>query len=1397
MEEKKAPEHLLRATKLDISKAFETLAHTLDTVGLFCYYAGDYLSETLVMTFGSKSSPGLYEVVGDAPLHCLAAAERPTGPEAERLLGLTHPEVARFVDDFLSVIGMFGDRHLDHMGRLEAILQGLLGEEGVNRKKMGEEGEATNFKHAFGVVLDLCRRKMGAPWAKIVKTHALVIDFVEGRAPAPDAGTTASVRGLLQFVLQCAPGMGRTLLARLNMADGEIERVRLKRPRDWKSHQPSFAFKGESREQGEEMLRRSLSLFLRFAAIQKGKLYWSSLEAMLPPHIRTSCPGKESEKNFKKFVMDSSGVSLYAICLATMKQLKYEFSEGEQEVFNKFEEMGEHATTINHRELLTELFIAIKMGPEFPGDLLQMINDNTAAENWTRKSKHDHARVDQILSVIGVLETVFKFKLWGERVTSEDNFADGPTRKEKSAEHEAALAALEDKMGQKSSFVHLEAAVTDLGWDRAHDGEAEQDWYTYVVQVLKLIEGEHPGVAEKACGVPIGEIVAALEGAATSQPIPDVFVADGDYVEKMKSEVRLALTSAKVPTANQLQKRLDKLQRQLGKVKGTAAFNRSLGKGSGSDPQRSIEEALQAQFEWVWDLLAVENEDFDPGAKSSRPPAAQPEPLELGEGFRSQGPLDLISGYSGIESVGQSAIDTGWGRLAAFAERSPGLRDFLALRHPEAQGFESVEELALSKLRAILMSAGPTCTEHATANLYASGNQASFGGQEYERWGALIEKFQPAAAHAECTVGVLRSVKGKPSPLEMLKKNCPSYHITWVQLDAGKTKSPLTGAVAPLSHKRLHVFAWRKQDFIEPPEVDIPQLEGRPPTAEFAEDELQEGREYRAMAVDDMASLVFRDKARISDCGASYAHIHDPERGRGDKLYTNVVEDGKLGPMSTATSEAGSKWGPRELNGSAAVTMRTNQELARGYLVAHRQLKGSHLLDCRSRLGQGAIGAMIPMNVADAVACILIRECLRVQADGATAQEKWEASHKVLSARGKRKAVVASAEMEARVMKTRVEVMLGGKKPRTLKAYNAGFEHWKSVAEAKGWGQWLDDIELEERQQRILWWMAYEKSEHNIKASSIRAKKSAIRWHHVACLRTDPFEGCTSVDAWLSNLDKMDGPVNQKIPVVITLLKMIGCLLDPEDYDHKVVRAAMLTGFWLLLRSAEYLADDAGNFDPDRSATWGDLLGRDKDGNILSMMQLTHPMAEEMIEMTLRLYSGKNSLETCTRTVFASSDDSEEAKAHVAELKEKLRQQGSEFADRFAVGELEEMVSVCPVKAVRGVLKDFVQLHKRMPTPEEPLFAKKDGTVVTREEMSNWLKLGAECCGIPKASVASHSLRRGGASAYTAAGVSDNNVQRFGRWTSLAYQAYVYAHAQVMEKALASAAVAVPRFEMN
>ena len=1390
MEEKKAPQHQTRITKLDLKAAFTVLGHVARRVGLFCYCAAEYLSICLVMIFGSKSSPGLFEPVGDAVLQCLVADSRPADATEGQAVGETHPEIARFVDDLASLIGMFGNRCGDHMHRLQGIVQELLGPEGVSLDKMEDEGAPTNFKHVFGVVIDMTRRLMGAPWGKLVKVHGLVGAFVEGRAPAPSAEDALSLRGLLQYALECAPGMGRWVLPRLNTADADITRHRLKDPAGWRSYRPSFALQGETRTQGEEMLRRGLSLILRLAAIQRGKLLQCSFEAILPPHVRMTCPGKETPEAFADFIMDASGEKLYAICLEDGAQLQYEFSEAEQTLFNNFAE-GEHGVTINHRELLTELFIAVKMGPQHAGKLLNMINDNTAAEGWTRSSKHDHARVDQVLSVIGVFETLFKFRCWGSRVTSKDNFADLPTRSELQGQYVKELAKLEEKHGWQASWVELDSDTVELGWGQMHQQLPEQDWFEYASQALRRTEEEHPGLARATCGVDTSEVIEALEAAGRRQPLPDVFVADGDFVEKDKSRERLTLTEEKVLTENILQRKLARLQEKWGKAEGSRTFNQSLNRAADDDPQESIISELQRTFDRTWDLLGTLNRDYDPSKSRSDPPRGKVSPLMLGEEFRAvKGtPLGLLTGFSGIGAVDTALSDTGWGELLGHAERNPVLRQFLQEKHPRALAFESVADLWHSDIQGSLISLGPLCTQHATSNRFKAGNQAAYGGKEFQECGSLIEAKQPAAGHVECTTGVLDSTDGTPSPLQVLVDSAPSYWVQHVILAAGNTVSPLTGLVAPLAHKRVHVFLWRKADFPKPPQPHIPQLEGRPPVAKDAEDEVHEAKEYRKMPDTDIASLCFREQARISEHGASYASIFQPEGGRGNKQFTNVVEDWQLGPMSVATSEAGSKWGPRALNGKAEVTMRRNAEIARGYLVADRQLKGSSLLEDRSRVGQGALGSTIPMNVADAVACALVREVLRVQEDGATAHEKWLAGKKLPTAKGKRKPVDLTPQMESRVMLTLQGVMESGKKPATLKAYNAGFDHWRQVAESKGWGVWLDEIEnLEERQRRILWWLAYEKSEHNLKARSLRAKKSGVRWKHIANLRADPFEECKTVDAWLSNLEKMDGPAHPKIPVVITMLKMIFVLLDQSNYDHKSLKGALVTGYWFCLRSIEYLAEDSGVFDPDRSLVWGDITGRDENGRVLDMQE----WCQHMSEMSLRLFSGKNTLETCTRTVYENVGDGQEAQKQLDSL-QTLLGDGVEFS----CGELEELVCVCPVRAIKSLLKAHLAEKRSLPRPEDAVFSKADGSVWTRGEVSEWLKKAAEICKVPGARVASHSLRRGGASAYVAAGLSDEHIERFGRWTSAAYKAYVFQHAEAIKEALLAAAVQVPRFEMN
>ena len=170
-----------------------------------------------------------------------------------------------------------------------------------------------------------------------------------------------------------------------------------------------------------------------------------------------------------------------------------------------------------------------------------------------------------------------------------------------------------------------------------------------------------------------------------------------------------------------------------------------------------------------------------------------------------------------------------------------------------------------------------------------------------------------------------------------------------------------------------------------------------------------------------------------------------------------------------------------------------------------------------------------------------------------------------------------------------------------------------------------------------------------------------------------------------------------------------------------------------------------------------DVCFRDAAGNVLPFH-----IFYLAVEMTLTLYSSKNNMETCTRSLARVPDS-----------------------------------QTCVVAAVVAVLKMHLEQKKSLPLLTAPVFAKASGQAYTRDDVSQVLKLAAEACKIPGATVASHSLRRGGCSSYVAAGCGDDHIARFGRWTSLAYKAYVFAHAKTLHAALKTAAHLVPRFERN
>ena len=912
-EEKRYPNHEIRFARDDMASAFKHIALRLRKVGLFATTVLCFVLISLTFIFGGKPYPGGFDPLGDAILKATLAMSRPE--ESWALNGEQHPECGRFVDDLFSIIAMTGNRCGDHLRRLREIVVAIMGEEGLNYEKQTEEGTPTCFKYAFGVVLDAVDRLVMSQWSKVVKLFNLTIDFVNGTTEGLNLGTIESVTGIARNVLFSCPGNGlaRIVLPRLEAAIKDAHR---QFPQPKHIHPPAWCMpksrlRGEDEAQGQENLRRALNLLLRLAVIEKGKLLRCPYEMALAPEIRMTWPGKEKEDTLVFMQMDASKEGLYLIDLATGRYIQEEFTPEEQELFNAFER-GEDAVTINHRELLSELFGVVLLGPKHAGKLINLVNDNTAAEHWTTKDRHGDAKVDQVLSLLGLSETLLRQTLFGSRVKTGDNFADFGTRKDKKEEYQRGIAELERKHGWKATKVEVPHWLRKMGWTQLKEQVIEGDWYAQAMQFVQWLEDEHSRLIESQCAVEGALIVEALKHAAWGARILEVPTPDGDFAPSTLSQARVWATQAVPLTPNQLQRSLYEFQKQFGDTVGAKEFCLHHGLPEYEDPQEAIWEHLESAYEEVFLTFAVDNKKFQPGQKRESPPS--PMKLSLPPGCRIQGKKKLSSAFTGTGSVDTSMEDTGHIEVVSFCEQAPHLVNHLKVQHPKAEALERLTDFLEPqyKRHAHHHDASPPCPAHATANLYRRGNDDEFCGRHFEEQGKYIEHLEPLSAHIECNLGVLERQPGRKSPMETLESNLPSYYVTYHKVDAGRTASPATGRQAAMCHERIHVFCWRKSCFDKKPKVGHLVNKAKPVTSyEDRLDTPSEGQYYYTMPTEDQKAITYFTDVKASRHAVRIGEIYKPEPGRGHHLFPNGIEDPRVGPGSVDTAVSGSKWIPR------------------------------------------------------------------------------------------------------------------------------------------------------------------------------------------------------------------------------------------------------------------------------------------------------------------------------------------------------------------------------------------------------------------------------------------------------------------------------------------------------
>ena len=107
--------------------------------------------------------------------------------------------------------------------------------------------------------------------------------------------------------------------------------------------------------------------------------------------------------------------------------------------------------------------------------------------------------------------------------------------------------------------------------------------------------------------------------------------------------------------------------------------------------------------------------------------------------------------------------------------------------------------------------------------------------------------------------------------------------------------------------------------------------------------------------------------------------------------------------------------------------------------------------------------------------------------------------------------------------------------------------------------------------------------------------------------------------------------------------------------------------------------------------------------------------------------------------------------------------------------------TLCPLVALQEMRRHFPQRFLGGKEAHLPLFRWADGSYIVRDELQSYLQVAAAADGREAADIGSHSLRIGGATAMAHVVGDLAKVQRFGRWSSDAFHAYIWDGHQTME----------------
>ena len=308
----------------------------------------------------------------------------------------------------------------------------------------------------------------------------------------------------------------------------------------------------------------------------------------------------------------------------------------------------------------------------------------------------------------------------------------------------------------------------------------------------------------------------------------------------------------------------------------------------------------------------------------------------------------------------------------------------------------------------------------------------------------------------------------------------------------------------------------------------------------------------------------------------------------------------------------------------------------------------------------------------------------------------------------------------------------------TRAGYEIGWKQWCLWRRLEKNGAYLLGETKDERKQdedEILRFITFLAKVMKRTEGTIKQRIFAIKMGHLVAGHDDPTLNRSRIWAALNGFKRWQPETKRKYPVLPSMLRWMKTHLESSHTltkdDAKILWAAVMVGFFFLLRASEFLVCNARSWSGKRVLKGVNVEGR--KGN----------------------------------KVCASLSEADEVVIFLAGSKTDQYNQGC-VRNQFRSGG-----QLCVVEALASYQRAYPE---RFIGAEEgePLFRYTDGSPIQRTDIQSLIQLSALADGQAMQNYGSHSLRIGGATALYQITNDLETVKRFGRWNSTAFHGYLW-----------------------